>query len=221
MRRRNRRTPMSDNLLDASSRWSSSRTRLILVLLMRCIIRPVLLTILALFSLQVSQPAVLACTLTIATYDSTRSIRPFLGPSPTFGDVDFFSNVRAALQTHFGPDLTFAPAISDARGSALAGANVLIMTEVQPLLSPADAAAEAQAIADFVRNGGCLVIQTDTLEQSFPNALNNVNGAGRWQRRVGQPGRRPLLDRRRQSRLSARPRLESWRRAERHCRRVH
>jgi hypothetical protein len=158
---------------------------------MRCTLRPIVFLLVAALALPLVQQTALACSLTIAAFDSTRSIRPFLAPSPTFGNIDFFSNIRAELQSHFGAELTFAPQISDARGSALDNVNVLIMSEVQPLASPADAAAEALAIANFVRNGGCLVIQTDTLHQSYPDALNNVNGAAAGNAVLGNLGAVP------------------------------
>ncbi len=109
--------------------------------------------------------------------------RPFLGPN--VGGSDYYDSIRAALDdpnalldptggSYSWPDgndnneidvqiSTPANAIDDARGGALDGLDLLIMSEVKPLVGTlAEQQAEYDAIADFVRRGGCLVLVVDS-----------------------------------------------------------
>lgn len=60
---------------------------------------------------------------------------------------------------------TEAGGLSDARGSALNGVDLLIVSRVRPLSDPTAAQQEYSAIAQFVKRGGCVVIEGDWSEQ--------------------------------------------------------
>ncbi len=154
----------------------------------------------------------------IVGFDATRSFRPvsddyssfIAGDAPLSPDGALYQSLNSSLldPANFGAggivpfSINFLPDISDARGSALDGVDVLIMSEVRRLgttnsrdsdgnpvydlsTDPTSAASEeAAAIAAFVRRGGCLVIIADTailgkfpIEQDGQRTANDVLSA--------------------------------------------
>lgn len=142
-------------------------------------------------------------TFKIAAFNDDRSHRRFMGVSQSvvhsnLKNVDFYSTIRNALlnpvnfQIGTGTvcqtveligDDAGEPEVADARSYDFTGIDMLIMTEVAPLhvvdpvhYTQSDSLAEYQAIANFVRNGGCLVIAADNLTTFGPQGMEAGNG---------------------------------------------
>ncbi len=105
-----------------------------------------------------------AGSIVVGGFDASRVYRPFSGTS--------YSTVRARMADPalFGPGgitdeaVSYAPDVTTVTAEYLAGVSLFVMTEVMGNLG----GSEAEALADFVRDGGCLAIITDTLHASMP-----------------------------------------------------
>jgi hypothetical protein len=134
---------------------------------MRYIIR-VSVVLCALFAIA-TKPAG-ATTINIGEFTSDRVFRDF-------GGADY-ENIWSRLSdpANFGPagivphSVALAAPLPVATSEALADLNIFVMSEVFTPL----AASEAIAIADFVANGGCLIIVADTLHASNPPGGNGT-----------------------------------------------
>ncbi|MEZ6070305.1 MAG: hypothetical protein R3C10_08500 [Pirellulales bacterium] len=117
-----------------------------------------------------SLSAAIAGTVDIGHFTPDRVFRDFGGPD--------YENIWSQLNdpANFGPggivphSVALAPAIPVATTEALAGLDIFVMSEVYMPMS----ADEANAIAQFVRNGGCLVIISDTLHATNPPGGNGT-----------------------------------------------
>ncbi|MBN1909975.1 MAG: PEP-CTERM sorting domain-containing protein [Pirellulales bacterium] len=122
---------------------------------------------------------------TIAAFDDTRSNRRFMGTTTTasrgaFVGADWYSSVRENWLTVPGAFDSatvqlLSTEVDDARTFDFAAHQVdlLIMSEVNELSDEAAAMAEADRIAQFVRDGGCLVIVADTLDNWRGDTMGN------------------------------------------------
>lgn len=119
--------------------------------------------------LQITLPLATAAV-TVGGLSSARSYRPFSGPD--------YENIRARLSdsARFGPGgvvstpVEFASDVDTAGESALDGLDVLVLSEAHDsLVSP-----DATDIAQFVLDGGYLVLISDTLHVSRPAAGNGA-----------------------------------------------
>ena len=102
--------------------------------------------------------ASLPAAIIIGGFDDTRDWRPFSGPD--------YENIRAILAdtANFGPTgivpttVGFAADVSSVENpAALTGLDIFVMGETRSDLT----ATEAAVLADFVREGGCLVVMVD------------------------------------------------------------
>jgi hypothetical protein len=111
-----------------------------------------------------------AATITIGELTSDRVFRDFGGG----GYENIWS--RLADPANFGPggivphSVALAPPLPIATSGALAKLDIFIMPEVFTPFAPEEAA----AVAEFVRNGGCLVVISNTLHASDPPGGNGT-----------------------------------------------
>ena len=111
-----------------------------------------------------------ATTINVGEFVASRVFRDF-------GGVDY-ENLwsRLADPANFGPagivphSVSLEAPLAVATSEALAELDIFVMTEVFTPMSPD----EATAIAEFVRNGGCLIIVSDTLHASDPPGGNGT-----------------------------------------------